>query len=108
MLRTMAKALYGESDPTALFFRGEVQHVQKEDKYYVLTLTLPFTSKEEVHLIQSGDELTIQVADFRRNVILPHALVGLAVNEARMEDSKLKIKFQPKEPKRGKSKNFKH
>ncbi len=108
MLRTMAKALYGESDPTAFFFQGEIQHVQKEDKYYVLTLTLPFTSKEEIHLIQGGNELTIQVGNFRRNVILPHALVGLAVNEARMEDSKLKIRFQPREPKRRKSKNLRH
>ncbi len=108
MLRTMAKALYGKRDPTAVFFRGEVQHIQKENKHYVLTLTLPFISKEKVDLIQNGDELTIQVGRFRRNVILPHALIGLAVNEAKIEDSKLQIKFQSKERTTVRSKNPKH
>ena len=93
-LRAMAEALYGDEDPTTVFIRGQVQNIQKEDKHYVLTLTLPFTSKEKISLVQSGDELTIQVGDFRRNVILPHALIGLAVSEAKLEEGKLKIKFQ--------------
>ncbi len=95
MLRTTAEALYGGKDPVTVFSRGEVQSFHKEDKHYVLTLTLPFTSRELVSLMQSGDELTIQVAGFRRNVILPRSLVGLTVSEAKMEASKLKIRFQP-------------
>jgi arsenite-transporting ATPase len=95
MLRTAAGALYGGKDPAAVFSRGEVQSIHKEDKHYVLTLTLPFTSREQVSLMQSGDELTIQVAGFRRNVILPRSLVGLTVSEAKLEASKLKIRFQP-------------
>jgi len=93
MLRVMAEALYGEGDPTAIFFRGKVQSIHKENKHYVLTLPLPFSSKEKISLMQSGDELTIQVANFRRNVILPHPLIGLEVSEAKLEDGKLKIKF---------------
>jgi len=96
MLRMMAEALYGDKDPTTVFFRGQVQNIHTEDKYHVLTLTLPFTSKEKISLMQNGDELTIQVANFRRNVILPHALVGLPVSEAKLEGDKLKIKFQQK------------
>jgi arsenite-transporting ATPase len=95
MLRATAEALYGGKDPVTVFSRGEVQSIYKEDKHYVLTLTLPFTSREQVSLMQSGDELTIQVAGFRRNVILPRSLVGLTVSEAKMEASKLKIRFQP-------------
>lgn len=95
MLRTAAEALYGGKDPATVFSRGEVQSVHKEDKHYVLTLTLPFTSREQVSLMQSGDELTIQVAGFRRNVILPRSLVGLTISEAKLEASKLKIRFQP-------------
>jgi len=98
MLRVMAEALYGENDPTKIFFRGQVHDIQKEDSHYVLTLPLPFTGKEKISLVQSGDELTIQVASFRRNVILPHILLGLPVTEAKMEDGKLKIKFQQRRP----------
>jgi arsenite-transporting ATPase len=94
MLRTVAGALYGGKDPTAVFSHGVVQSIHKEDRHYILTLTLPFTSREQVSLMQSGDELTIQVAGFRRNVILPRSLVGLAVSEARLEADKLKIRFQ--------------
>ena len=94
MLKTMAEALYGSNDPTKVFFQGQVQDVRKEDKHYILTLTLPFTSKEKVSLMQSGDELTVQVADFRRNVILPRVLIGLVASEAKLEKDKLKIKFQ--------------
>ena len=93
MLRAMAEALYSETDPTTIFFHGRVQDIRKENKHYVLTLPLPFTSKEKISLMQSGDELTIQVANFRRNVILPHPLIGLAVSEAKLEDGKLRIKF---------------
>ena len=93
MLKVMTEALYGGDDPTTIFFQGQVQDIQKAGKHYVLTLALPFSSKEKISLTQSGNELTIQVANFRRNVILPHALRGLAVSEAKLEESKLRIKF---------------
>ena len=94
MLRTMAEALYGEKDPTAVFSQGPVQSIRREDKHYVLSLTMPFTSKEKISLVQSGDELTVQVAGFRRNVILPRVLIGWTASEARLEEGRLKIKFQ--------------
>jgi len=93
MLKAMAEAVYGGDDPTTIFFQGQVQDIQKEDKHYILTLALPFSNKEKISLMQSGDELAIQVANFRRNVILPRALRGLAVSEAKLEEGKLKIKF---------------
>ena len=93
MLKVMAEALYGGDDPTTIFFQGQVQDIQKEGEHYVLTLALPLSSKEKISLMQSGDELIIQVANFRRNVILPRALRSLMVGEAKLEESKLKIKF---------------
>ncbi|MBA7468377.1 hypothetical protein ES707_03622 [subsurface metagenome] len=102
MLKVMAEAVYGGDDPTTIFFQGQVQDIQKEGKHYVLTLALPFSSKEKISLIQSGDELTIQVVNFRRNVILPHALRGLAVSEAKLEESKLRIKFHQRRTEDGK------
>jgi len=96
MLRVMAEALYEGADPTTIFFQGKVQDIQKENKHYILTLTLPLSGNEKISVIQSEDELTIQVADFRRNIILPHVLRGLSVNEAKIEEGKLRVKFNPK------------
>ncbi len=94
MLRTMAEELYGDKDPTTIFIRRQVQSIHKEDKHYVLTLALPLTSRGKISLLQSGDELTIQVGGVRRNVILPRALLGLSVTEAKLKKGELRIKFQ--------------
>jgi arsenite-transporting ATPase len=94
MLRTMADAIYKEKDPTLVFSRGEVQSIYKENKHYVLNLVIPFSTKGEVSLLQSGDELTVQVANFRRNVILPRVLIGWRASEARLEAGRLKIRFR--------------
>ncbi|MCD6299878.1 MAG: ArsA family ATPase [Dehalococcoidales bacterium] len=96
MLRAMAEALYNEADPTTIFFQGKAQDIQKEDKHYILSLTLPITGNEKISVVQSDDELTIQVADFRRNIILPSILHGATVGEAKLEKGKLRVKFNPK------------
>ncbi len=93
MLEVMADALYGEDDPTKFFFRGQVQDFRKEDKHHTLTLNLPFIEKGDISLTRSGDELLVQVGSFKRNIILPRALAGLAATEAKFEEGKLKIQF---------------
>jgi arsenite-transporting ATPase len=95
MLKRMAAALYDDKDPAEVFFKGLVQDIHKENRHYVLTLALPFVSKEKLSMMQNGDELTIQVADFRRKVLLPHVLTGKNVEEAKLEGDKLKIVFEP-------------
>ena len=93
MLEIMADALYGKDDPTKVFFRGQIQNFQKEDKHYTLTLALPFIEKGDISLARSGDELIVQVGNFKRNIIIPHALAGLTATEANFEESKLRIQF---------------
>jgi len=93
MLEVMADALYGEDDPTKFFFRGQVQNFQKEDEHYTLTMALPFIEKGDISLTRSGDELTIRVGNFKRNIIVPHALSGLTATEAKFDGSKLRIQF---------------
>jgi arsenite-transporting ATPase len=93
MLGRFAAALYGEDDPTPVRFRGQTQTVRQENGEYVLTLLLPFTSKEEVSLSQLGDELAIHVGKHKRNVILPRVLVGMRTESAKLEDDRLTIRF---------------
>ncbi len=96
MLKVMAQALYGDRDPAQLFFHGQSQDIGSEDGYYVLTLSLPFVTKSDVSLVRNGDELIVQVGNYRRNVILPRTLAGLPVKEATFEDGRLRIRFGPK------------
>ena len=96
MLKVMAQALYGDRDPAQLFYHGQAQDIEREDGYYVLTLSLPFVTKSDVSLVRNGDELLVQVGSYRRNIILPRTLVGLPVKEAKFEDEGLRIRFGPK------------
>ncbi len=97
LLEVIADALYREDDPTRLFFQGQVQDLQKEDTHYILTLSLPLVEKGDISLMQSGDELIIRVGNFKRNIILPHTLVGLAATKARFDGGKLRIQFDRRE-----------
>lgn len=97
MLEVIADALYQEDDPTRLYFQGQVQDLQKEDAHFILTLSLPLIEKGDISLTQSSDELIIRVGNFKRNIILPHTLVGLAATKAKFEEGKLRIQFNQRE-----------
>jgi arsenite-transporting ATPase len=93
LLSELGRALFGDDDPTTVLYRGRPYRVQRENGRYVLSLELPFTSREEVSLSRRGDELMLQVAGWRRTLVLPHALVGAPAESARMVDNTLKVYF---------------
>lgn len=93
MLEKVAAALYGDEDPTRLFVRGPVQEVVSEDGRYVLTIALPFVTKEELSLVRNADELVVHAGNFKRNIILPHLLQGLPALGAKFEGNQLRISF---------------
>jgi arsenite-transporting ATPase len=93
MLGKVAAALYGDEDPTRLFVRGPVQEVINEDGRYILTIALPFITKEELSLVRNADELVVHAGNFKRNIILPHLLQSLPAQGAKFEGNKLRISF---------------
>jgi arsenite-transporting ATPase len=93
-LNAMAEALFGNEDPTKLFFRGRAHGVKKEDDHYILSIPLPFLAKEDISLTKSGDELIVHAGRHRRNIILPHILIGLEVQGAKFEGDELHIRFE--------------
>jgi arsenite-transporting ATPase len=95
-LGEMAHAIYSDTDPTQILHRGRTVTTEQLDGEYLLNLKLPFTSKEEVHLLTSGDELVVHVGHQKRNVILPRALVGLRTHGAHLEGDVLSIRFEKK------------
>ncbi len=94
MLRLMVRELFGEEDPAQVFFHGLAQEISKDDGQYTLSLALPFTTREDINMSQSGDEIFVQVGNYRRNIMLPRALLGLPVSGAKFEGSHLKIRFE--------------
>jgi len=94
MLRSAADKLYGEHDPIEFFYRGKAHYIEKEDGSYILSFDLPYTSKEEISLMRSGDELVIRIGSYQRNIILPRTLANLQAKRAKFENKKLVIRFE--------------
>ncbi|MDO8715850.1 MAG: ArsA-related P-loop ATPase, partial [Dehalococcoidales bacterium] len=93
MLNRTAKELYGDRNPTEVFYYGKAHNFDKEDGQYVLSFDFPYTKKEEISLVRNSDELIIQVGKYRRNIILPRSIANLPIKGAKMEDKKLVIRF---------------
>jgi arsenite-transporting ATPase len=93
MLERFGEALYGTQDPTAVLYKGQIHDIRHEDGQYVLTLAVPFVSREEISLSQVGDELVVQAGAFKRNIILPRAMAGMESQGAKLEGERLSIRF---------------
>jgi arsenite-transporting ATPase len=100
-LGRMARALYGDEDPTQVYYSGRAQTLEGlPEGGYRLTLPLPFATRGDVSLRQKGDELLVHVGTHRRHIILPRALVGLQATRARLDEpsATLSINFEPVRP----------
>ncbi len=86
--------IYGESDPTQVLYEGAAQEIRQEGDTYVLSLALPFVSKEDIELARTGDELVVHVGNQKRNLILPRALAGAQQAGAKMQGDRLEVRFR--------------
>lgn len=93
-LRRLAESLFGDKDPSQLLYRGRTYNIEETDEGAVLGLPLPFASREDLSLIRSGDELTVQVRNARRNVVLPHSLQSMEIRQAKFKGNTLNIVFE--------------
>jgi arsenite-transporting ATPase len=93
MLARVADDLYGAEDPCARFYEGVPQKIEKHKDEYVLTLQLPFASRDEVDILQGNGDLTVRLGPYKRNVVLPRTLAGLEARGARLRDRTLIVRF---------------
>ena len=104
-LEELGTALFGDGAPHEFAYRGRPYQVRRENGGFTLLLELPFTSREEISLSRSADELVLQVGTWRRNLVLPRLLLDAPTQGAKMEDRVLKVRFaEPtRQPHGGKS-----
>jgi arsenite-transporting ATPase len=92
-LRDLAQRLFGDDDPTRIYYSAVAQEVRSRDGEYELSLGMPFVEREEISLAQRGDELSIKVGSYKRQVLLPRALAGRRASSAKMDGDRLTISF---------------
>jgi len=94
-LGRIADAMYGDDDPTAVLHDEPTLRVREEDDRYVVEVRLPFVEDEAVDVRHLGDQLVVQVANQRRNYILPNFLSYHVLAEHDLRDGWLRVAFAP-------------
>jgi arsenite-transporting ATPase len=97
LLEVFAREVFGEADPTAVFFEEKPVEVKKEGKGYALYIRLPFAEKERIQVWTRGEELVVQVDNQRRHVLLPRTLAARRLLGAAFTDQRLRVAFGEKE-----------
>lgn len=92
-LGELAQAVFGDKDPTQVFYRGPIQEVTREGETYVLKLPLPHVEMDKVVMTKKGDEMIIEIGNFKRDITLPSVLANHEAVRARFVNKALEIHF---------------
>lgn len=93
-LGELGKTIFGEQDPTQIFYRGPIQEVIRQDDTYILRLPLPHVEMNKVLMTKKGDEMIIEIGNFKRDITLPSILANQEATVARFVNKALEIHFQ--------------
>jgi len=92
-LAMVGRELFGENDPTKVFYRGSTQEIVKEGEEYLMRLPLPHVEIGKVAMTKRGDELFIAIGNFKRDMILPLTLAERPAKRAVFKNGVLEIRF---------------
>jgi arsenite/tail-anchored protein-transporting ATPase len=96
-LGELAQTIFGEQDPTQIFYRGPVQEVTRQGDMYVLRLPLPHVEMNKVFMTKHGDEMSIEIGNFKRDITLPSILATQEATLAKFVNKALEIYFNAPE-----------
>jgi arsenite-transporting ATPase len=80
-------------DAAAVMHAELAQQITSRDGLTVLTIPVPFASRDELELKKVGDELIVRAGREKRAIVLPAALSRHSPTGAKLEDGKLEISF---------------
>jgi arsenite-transporting ATPase len=101
LLREMGSEVYGDRPAMDVLYHDEPIRVRKRGTGYVLSMRLPFVSRDDMDIHRRGEELFVRVGSYKRNLILPQSLRRMAVREANFAGDRLEILFGRIEPAAG-------
>lgn len=100
LLGDMGVEVYGTTNVTDVLYRDDPIRVRRRAGGYVLSMRLPFVSRDDMDVHRRGDELFVRVGSYKRNLILPATLQRLEVRGANFVGDHLEVVFA-KEPEPG-------
>jgi arsenite/tail-anchored protein-transporting ATPase len=93
LLVEMGDEVYGTRDALAVLYRDDPIRVRKRGTGYVLSMRLPFVSRDDIDIHRRGEELFVHVGTYKRNMILPQTLKRMTVRGASFAGDHLEILF---------------
>lgn len=92
-LKELGRLVYGDKDPSEVFYQDKPFEVFERDGDFVLRLHLREVPKEKLEIFHSGDELTIRIGNFKKHFFLPRVLIHKEVKSAKINPPYLEITF---------------
>lgn len=92
-LQALAQQIFGEQDPAAVLHTGPTRTIAQTAEGYTLRIPMPNVEAGKLSLSKRGDELYVDVGNFRREIPLPVALAMLEPGVARLRQGLLEIPF---------------
>ncbi len=71
LLNKIAKQVYGNKKPDTIFFNEKTMIIEEKNKNYLIKLKLSFLNEQNFKVNKFGDELVIELANRRHNILLP-------------------------------------
>jgi arsenite-transporting ATPase len=92
-LRDLGNIVFKEEDPTRIFHRGPLQEIKREGNTYILRIPLPHVEMNKVLMTKKGDEMIIEIGNFKRDITLPSVLANQEATVAKFVNKSLEIHF---------------
>ncbi len=97
-LRKMAETLYGDEDPSKVYYKGKIMEIKEIGDKYMLIMRLPPGITDCLDIVHHGDELLIQLKSERglveKILPLPTLLRTARPESAYLEKGTLVIEFR--------------
>ena len=92
-LGKLGDTIFGEQDPTQVFYKGQIQEIIHLGDTYILRLPLPHVEMDKVLMTKKGDEMIVEIGNFKRDITLPAILANQEATVARFVNKSLEIHF---------------
>jgi arsenite-transporting ATPase len=92
-LGMIGRTTFGDVDPVKVQFRGSTHEIVPDGDNYIMRLPLPHVEIGKVSLVKRGDELFIEIGNFRRDMVLPMTLAERPAQRAVFRNGVLEVRF---------------
>ena len=92
-LAHFARGLYGERSAADVLHHGHPFHIDTWGDDQVMSIELPFATRDDLDVSQVDDELVVTVGPYRRALVLPDSLRRRDVTGAALSEGTLRVTF---------------